>query len=88
MNAKTDSRPPDPSATSREASAMENVDDGLSNQSQTPGAPMQGPAVDPATGHYGPGYGDPKRHYGNDPPPRNSSDERPPQPPDDNPAEQ
>jgi len=24
--------------------------------------------TDPATGHYGPGYGDPTRHYGNDSP--------------------
>ena len=54
-----------------------NVND-LSSGSPAPAAPAHGPApTDPATGHYGPGYGDPKRHYGNDPPPRSSPDEAP-----------
>ena len=37
----------------------------------TPGAPgARKPAPpDRATGHYGPGYGDPTRHQGNDLPP-------------------
>ena len=56
-----------------------------------PGAPDSSPAavpnvrstqqpVDPATGHYGPGYGDPTRHLGNDPPPKDTPTDAPPQP--------
>jgi hypothetical protein len=85
MNTPTGSQPPDPRSRT-DAPVADSVGDGRSNPSQPPAAPTQGPPDDPATGHYGPGYGDPKRHYGNDPPPRSSSNERPPPPPDDDPA--
>ena len=34
----------------------------------TPDSQRNEAPADPATGHYGPGYGDPTRHQGNDPP--------------------
>jgi hypothetical protein len=85
MDTPTGTQPPDPSGTRTGAAVAQSAAE-RDPSASPPVAPNEGPADDPATGHNGPGYGDPKRHYGNDPPPAGSSSEGPPQPPDDNPA--
>ena len=69
-----DSAHPDtPSSTAEDAAESSIVGQDAPGTSDgasvTPPTPAKNEAPpDPATGHYGPGYGDPTRHQGNDAP--------------------
>ena len=71
MNASTPSAPRRGSPENTTESSVANEDLPVTpgaDPTSVPGARKPAPP-DRATGHYGPGYGDPTRHQGNDLPP-------------------